>query len=169
MRLIGEISCSGFRPKLIIIVEQFGLAIIPLCFKISSGFTSGTTRGTSGSIRNALELSITIAPRLAASGANVLEIEPPANKAISIFSKDSGFASSTTNVFPFTVSSVPAERADANNFKFSYGKLRSSISVINSAPTAPVAPRIATLGFFITISPCSNIINNALSRKLNQF
>ena len=88
MRLIGEISCSGFKPKLIIIVEQFGLAIIPLCFKISSGFTSGTTRGTSGSIRNALELSITIAPRLAASGANVLEIEPPANNAISIFSKE---------------------------------------------------------------------------------
>ena len=77
------------------IVEQFGLAMIPLCVKISSGLTSGTTRGTSGSIRNALELSITIAPRFAASGPNVLEIDPPANNAISILSKDSGLASST--------------------------------------------------------------------------
>ena len=119
MRLIGEISCNGFKPRLIIIVEQFGFAMIPLCFKISSGLTSGTTSGTSGSIRNALELSITIAPRLAASGANVLEIEPPANKAISIPSKDSGLASSTTYVLPLTVSSVPAERAEANSFKFS--------------------------------------------------
>ena len=48
------------------------------------------------------KLSITIAPRLAASGANVLDIEPPANSAISILSKDSGFASSTIYVLPFT-------------------------------------------------------------------
>ena len=105
MRLIGKYHEVVFKPKLIIIVEQLGLAMIPLCFKISSGFTSGTTRGTSGSIRNALELSITIAPLLAASGANVLEIEPPANRAISIFAKDSGLASSTTYVLPLTVSS----------------------------------------------------------------
>ena len=93
--------------------------MIPLCFKISSGLTSGTTSGTSGSIRNALELSITIAPRFAASGAKVLDMEPPAKSAISTSSKDSGFASSTTYVLPFTVSSVPAERAEANNFRFS--------------------------------------------------
>ena len=48
--------------------------MIPLCFKISSGLTSGTTSGTSGSIRNALELSITIAPRFAASGAKVDDV-----------------------------------------------------------------------------------------------
>ena len=101
------------------IVEQLGFAMIPLCFKISSGLTSGTTSGTSGSIRNALELSITIAPRFAASGAKVLDMEPPANNAISTSSKDSGFASSTIYVLPFTVNSVPAERAEANNFKFS--------------------------------------------------
>ena len=70
--------------------------MIPLCLLMSSGFTSGTTSGTSGSIRKVLELSITIAPRLTASGANVLEMEPPANKAISIFSKESAEASSTT-------------------------------------------------------------------------
>ena len=94
-RLIGDKSCNGFKPSAMMIVEQLGLAIIPLCVSISSGLTSGTTNGTSGSMRKALELSITIAPRLAASGANVLEIEPPANKAISTPSKDSGVASST--------------------------------------------------------------------------
>ena len=85
------------------------------------------------------------------------------------FQRILAFASSTTYVLPLTVSSVPAERADANNFRFSYGKLRSSISVINSAPTAPVAPRIATLGFSLLYLLAHYIINNALSRKLNQF
>ena len=41
------------------VVEQFGFAIIPLLLAISSGFTSGTTNGTSGSIRQALLLSTT--------------------------------------------------------------------------------------------------------------
>src|SRR5439155_26627296 len=50
------------------IVEQFGLAMIPRCLRISRGFTSGTTRGTSGSIRKALELSTTTAPAAAATG-----------------------------------------------------------------------------------------------------
>ncbi len=75
-------------------VEQFGLAIIPLCSCKSASFTSGTTNGTFSSIRKALVLSTTIAPRLAASGASSLDTLPPAlNKAISIPSKLSGFAS----------------------------------------------------------------------------
>ncbi len=49
-------------------VEQFGLAMIPRCLRMSWGFTSGTTRGTSGSIRKALELSTTTAPAAAAIG-----------------------------------------------------------------------------------------------------
>ncbi len=45
------------------IVEQLGLAMIPLGWSAAvSGLTSGTTSGTSGSIRQAEELSITIAP-----------------------------------------------------------------------------------------------------------
>jgi long-chain acyl-CoA synthetase len=58
-------------------------------------FTSGTTSGTSGSMRKALELSITTAPRFTASGAKVLLAAPPAKSAICIFSNDSGLASST--------------------------------------------------------------------------
>ena len=57
-------------------VEQLGLAIIPLCFLISCGLTSGTTKGTSGSILQALLLSTTTAPALAAIGANSLLTDP---------------------------------------------------------------------------------------------
>src|SRR4026207_726508 len=42
-------------------------------FRISSALTSGTTRGTSGSIRNAPELSTATAPRAAATGAHCAE------------------------------------------------------------------------------------------------
>ncbi len=66
------------------IVEQFGLAIIPLCLNISFELTSGTTNGTSGSARKAELLSITTVPLPAASGANLLLISEPAeNNAIS--------------------------------------------------------------------------------------
>src|SRR5882724_450772 len=62
-------SCNGFKATTIWIVEQFGLATIPLgILRSASGLTSGTTSGTSGSMRQALELSITIAPALAAIG-----------------------------------------------------------------------------------------------------
>src|ERR1019366_10626606 len=62
-------SCSGFNATTIWIVEQFGLATMPFgIFLSASGFTSGTTSGTSGSMRHALELSITIAPAFAAIG-----------------------------------------------------------------------------------------------------
>src|SRR5437870_10430438 len=50
-------------------VEQFGLATMPLGILFrASALTSGTTSGTSGSMRQALELSITMAPARAASG-----------------------------------------------------------------------------------------------------
>jgi len=50
-------------------VEQLGLATMPFgIFCRASALTSGTTRGTSGSMRQALELSTTTAPALAAIG-----------------------------------------------------------------------------------------------------
>src|SRR5438309_10687941 len=62
-------SCSGFSATTIWMVEQLGLATIPLGIdRRASGLTSGTTRGTCGSIRQALELSMTMAPALAAMG-----------------------------------------------------------------------------------------------------
>ena len=57
---------------------QLGLAMIPWWAKAAWGFTSGTTRGTWGSRRKALELSITRAPAAAATGAHCLDTEPPA-------------------------------------------------------------------------------------------
>ena len=48
-----------------------GLAIIPLFHLTSSGFTSGITSGTSGSIRHCELLSTTVTPLDAAIGANL--------------------------------------------------------------------------------------------------
>ena len=52
-------SCSGLRATTIWMVEQLGLAMMPLgrC-AAASRFTSGTTSGTAGSMRHALELSV---------------------------------------------------------------------------------------------------------------
>ena len=50
-------------------VVQFGVEMMPLCHFTSSAFTSGTTSGTSGSMRHAELSSITSAPALAAKGA----------------------------------------------------------------------------------------------------
>ena len=62
-------------------VVQFGLATIPLAMRArSSLFTSGTTRGTSGSIRHARELSITMAPAPATTGAHRATPEPHAEQ-----------------------------------------------------------------------------------------
>ena len=56
-------SCNGARTGIAAIVVQFGLAIIPFGVLVTAlAFTSGTTRGTSGSIRHADELSMTKAP-----------------------------------------------------------------------------------------------------------
>ena len=62
-------SCSGLSATTIWMVLQLGLAMMPFGrLAADSMFTSGTTSGTSGSIRQALELSMTTAPRAAAAG-----------------------------------------------------------------------------------------------------
>jgi len=115
-----------------IIVEQLGLAIIPLCFSISSGLISGIISGTWGSILNVLELSITTAPRLTASGANTSLTFPPANNAMSISLKESGFASSTVYSSPQTINFLPADLADAKSLSEANEKFLSSNKRINS-------------------------------------
>src|SRR5208283_4802099 len=55
-------------------VEQLGLAMIPSFQATSCGLTSGTTSGTFGSMRKALELSTTTAPAAAAIGLHSREI-----------------------------------------------------------------------------------------------
>ncbi len=63
-------ACRVPSAAIIVSVVQFGFAMMPLGrSRAAAGFTSGTTSGTSGSIRNAAELSTTTAPAAAATGA----------------------------------------------------------------------------------------------------
>ena len=71
-------------------VEQLGLAImfVSLYLDISSGLTSGTTKGMLSTYLNSDVLSITMQSSLAALVAYSFEIDPPAlKKAMSIFVK----------------------------------------------------------------------------------
>ncbi|CAM5675342.1 hypothetical protein SVIOM342S_07170 [Streptomyces violaceorubidus] len=71
-------ACSGRSTGIAAIVVQFGLAMMPLGRSaIACGFTS-ETRGTSGSRRQAEELSITTGPCEATFSASALEVAPPA-------------------------------------------------------------------------------------------
>src|SRR6185312_9210718 len=129
------------------IVEQLGLAMMPLCWCSASGLISGTTSGTSGSMRKADELSTTTVPWRTAAGAKRLDWAPPAeNNAMLTPRKLSSVSSSTVTGLPLKGSVLPAERADANNRKLDSGKRRCSRHCINSTPTAPVAPTTATTG-----------------------
>jgi hypothetical protein len=60
-------------------VEQFGFAMIFLVVNAltASALTSGTTKGTSGSMRKCEVLSITVHPAAAAFGANSAETFAP--------------------------------------------------------------------------------------------
>src|SRR6267378_3263901 len=90
---------------------------------------SGITSGTFGSMRKADELSTTTAPALTAMGVNFLEMPPPAeNSAISTPSNE---LSSSSSILPTR-------------------KPRLSMVAMNSAPTAPVTPAMATTGSFFT-------------------
>ena len=72
-------SCSGSSTGIAAIVVQFGLAMMPLRTSASAcGLTSLTTSGTSGSIRQAEQLSMTITPAAANRGASAFEVAPPA-------------------------------------------------------------------------------------------
>ncbi len=94
---------------------QLGLAMIPLGRRAAScGLTSLTTSGTSGSIRQALELSTTTAPAAANAGASALEVAPPAeNRAMSMPARSAVAASSTSTSSPRHGRVLPAERAEA--------------------------------------------------------
>ncbi len=127
-------------------VEQFGLAMMPSCHSASPGFTWLTMSGTPASIRQALELSMTVAPRAAASGASWRDTSVPAEKrAMSTPSKASGIASPTVSVRPSALTVDPAERPEASRRSSPTGKLRSASTWIIVRPTTPVAPTTATV------------------------
>src|SRR4051794_14161026 len=126
-------------------VEQLGLATIPLCFSSASGLTSATTSGTVSSIRQRDELSTTTAPASAKRGAHSPLVEPPAEK--SAMSKPwivlSLSALQESTLSPQSISR-PTERSEANATTSSAGKPRSRITPSIVEPTAPVAPTTAT-------------------------
>ena len=141
----------AFSATTIWIVVQFGLAITPRGrSNASSAFTSGTTKGTSASIRNALELSIITAPYLVIVFSNSLDVPAPAEvKAMSTPLKSSLCCKSFTSIcLPRKVYVVPALRLEPNKTNSSIGKFLSSSTRRNSCPTAPLTPTIATFIFF---------------------
>ena len=118
-------------------VVQFGLAMMPLGGRIaSSGLTSLTTSGTCGSIRQAEELSITIAPAATTLGAVASEaVLPLENKATSRPVKSAVSVSSTTTGVPWKSRVLPADRAEAKNLMSVTGNDRSASSVRITPPT----------------------------------
>ena len=139
-------------------VVQLGLAMIPRGrLRASSALHSGTTKGTSSSIRKALELSIITAPYLVMSSANSLDVPAPAEvKAMSTSLKSSPCCRSFTSYsLPRNVYFVPALRCEPNSTRSSIGKFLSASTRRNSCPTAPLAPTIATfISFSILCYTC---------------
>ena len=134
-------------------VVQLGLLMIPRGrFFASSGFTSGTTSGTSLSIRKAPELSTATAPRAAAIGAHSAETSSgTSNIATSTPSKASGVSAMTVSSSPRQTSFLPALRAEAMRriSPQTSGRLERMSSM--TVPTAPVAPTIARVGLRLIV------------------
>ncbi len=121
-------SCSGLSTGIAAIVVQFGLAMMPLGgLMASSGLTSLTTSGTSGSLRQAEELSTTIAPAAATLGAYSRDMVAPADiSAMSRPLKSAVAVSSTVTSLPLNGMVLPADLAELKNRTSSRGKSRSS-------------------------------------------
>src|SRR3984957_16589725 len=128
------------------IVLQLGLATIPLGIELrTSPLTSGTTRGTSGSMRQADELSMTMTPAAATLGARARDaVAPLENSATAIPAKSAVAASSTGMSTPWKDRSRPADREEAKNRTSSRATLRSWRIDRMTDPTWPVAPTTAT-------------------------
>src|SRR5438094_10014135 len=92
-----------------------------------------------------------VAPALTAAGENFREVPLPAeNSAMSTPSNDFSVSSSITILSPRKSMVLPAERALASALSLPTGKLRLSMVAMNSAPTAPVTPAMATTGSWLT-------------------
>jgi len=129
-------------------VEQFGLAMMFFLWKPVSAerLTSGTTSGTSGSIRNCEVLSITTQPAPAALGAYSAEtLAPGENRPMSMPRKSKVARSWTSTVRSSpNETRLPVERSDARATTSSTGNFRSCRICNISLPTLPVAPTTAT-------------------------
>ena len=140
-------SCSGFSATTSWTVEQFGLAMmffLPASL-IASGFTSGTIRGTSGSLRKADELSITIGPSLPIFSDQARDTSPPADiRTMSTWEKSKLSMSWHLMVLSPQATSIPLDFREATACISETGNSSSSRMVSISRPTLPVAPTIAT-------------------------
>ena len=136
-------SWIGFSATISCIVEQFGLAMMPLWSSSASGLTSATTSGISGSRRKAEELSTTTQPAAAKRGAHSREVVAPAEK--SAMSKP-WIDSSVSGLDDQPALELAAgralggERDELADRRSARSRSFSSITV----PTAPVAPTTAT-------------------------
>ncbi len=96
-------------------IVQFGTAMIFGFHASDSGFTSGIVSATSGSIRNALELSMQTVPASAAFGTHVLATEPPhEDSATSTPRSASKDSTPTVCSSPRNAIRVPALRSEAS-------------------------------------------------------
>ena len=118
-------------------VVQLGLATMPMGMSSrAAALTSGTTRGTSGCIRQPDELSMIVAPAAAIFGAYSIEAVLPAlSRAMPTPAQSAVAVSSTTTSRPAHSSVLPAERADAKKRMFPTGKERSSRMALMTPPT----------------------------------
>ena len=136
-------SWSGLSTGIATMVVQFGLATIPFGIEPrASSLTSGTTRGTSGSIRHAEELSMTIAPAAAKRGASSREPgAPQENRARSRPAGSAAAASSTDQLLAAGRRAGGRPSAtEANTRSSSSGKSRSSRTA-RITPSRPARSR----------------------------
>src|SRR5699024_5993844 len=133
-------------------VVQFGFAMMPLATASRApGLTSLTTSGTSGSERQAEELSTTVTPAAANRSAWAREVAPPAeNRAMSSPLGSASAASSTVMGCPLKSMVFPAERAEANSLRVPISNPGSSARRSSmTPPTWPVAPTTPILTLIV--------------------
>src|SRR5437016_6282699 len=105
-------------------------------------------------MRQADELSITVAPALAATGLNSrLTDAGVLDRTRSTPANASAHSGSTGCSRPRNVTDRPALRGEARNLIDAAGNFRSSSTLRISSPTAPVAPTTATFGVTFQPSP----------------
>ena len=122
--------------------------MMPLWSRMRRPLISGITSGTFGSMRKAEELSITTAPAFTAIGADLRRCRcRPRTARCRRRRRSRSVSSSIDDLLRRGNRAVlPAERALASAFSLPTRKPRLSMVAMNSAPTAPVTPAMATTG-----------------------
>ena len=125
---------------------------MPLWPATVAALISGTTNGTSASMRQTPLSSTTTQPcSRAAAPMSRLMSSVADMKAMSQPAKMSGRVASTAISMPLNASRLPTERGDAVRRSLAIGKFRCASTSSATAPTAPVAPTMTTLGSAMTV------------------